>query len=112
MKTRLLGWRVQRISGDGVVVIKAQDHRNLERNRADAVARLRDQIAQAAHAPKARRATRPTRGSQWRRVEGKVQRGQSKALRSKVGGHDQEPGRARMKKGGHLAAPALSNPEA
>ena len=91
MKTRLLGWRVQRISGDGVVVIKAQDHRNLERNRADAVARLRDLIAQAAHAPKARRATRPTRGSQWRRVEGKVQRGQSKALRSKVGGHDQEP---------------------
>ena len=85
VKTRLMGWRDQRISGDGVVVIKSQDHRSLERNRADAVARLRDLIEEAAHVPKARRATRPTRGSQRRRVEGKVQRGQTKALRGKVG---------------------------
>ena len=88
VKTRLLGWRDQRISGDGVVVIKAQDHRSLERNRSDAVARLRDLIEEAAHVPTVRRATKPTRGSQRRRVEGKVQRGQVKALRGKVGRHD------------------------
>ena len=77
VKARLLAWRDQRISAGGVVVIKAQDHRSLERNRAE-----------AAHVPKSRRATQPTRGSQRRRVEGKVQRGQVKALRGKVGGGD------------------------
>ena len=88
VKVRLLAWRDQRISGDGVVVIKAQDHRSLERNRADAVERLRALILEAAHVPLLRRATKPTRGSQRRRVEGKVQRGQVKALRGKVGGAD------------------------
>ena len=88
VKLRLLAWRDQRISGDGVVVIKAQDHRSLERNRADAVERLRALILEAAHVPLLRRATKPTRGSQRRRVEGKVQRGQVKALRGKVGGGD------------------------
>ena len=88
VKARLLAWRDQRISGDGVVVIKAQDHRSLERNRADAVERLRALITEAAHVPKSRRATKPTRGSQRRRVEGKVQRGQVKALRGRVGGGD------------------------
>ena len=88
VKTRLLAWRDQRITGDGVAVIKAQDHRSLERNRADAVERLRALIAEAAHVPKSRRATKPTRGSQRRRVEGKVQRGQVKALRGRVGGGD------------------------
>ena len=86
VKARLLSTGDQRISGDGVVVIKAQDHRSLERNRADAVERLREMIVIAAHVPKARRATKPTKGSQRRRVEGKVQRGQVKALRGKVGG--------------------------
>jgi len=86
LKTRLLALGDQRISGDGVVVIKAQDHRSLERNKADALQRLAALIADAAHVPKARRATRPTRGSQRRRVEGKVQRGQVKALRGKVSG--------------------------
>jgi ribosome-associated protein len=88
IKTRLLGWRDQRINGDGVVVIKAQDHRSLERNRQDAVARLRELIEAAAHVPLQRRATKPTRGSQRRRVEGKVIRGQVKALRGRVGGAD------------------------
>ena len=88
VKVRLLAWRDQRISGDGVVVIKAQDHRSLERNRADAVERLRALILEAAHVPLLRRATKPTRGSQRRRVEGKVQRGQVKALRGKVGSGD------------------------
>ena len=86
VKARLLAWRDGRITADGVVVIKAQDHRSLERNRADALARLAELIAVAAHVPKARRATKPTRGSQRRRVEGKVQRGQVKALRGKVSG--------------------------
>ncbi len=86
VKARLLALGDQRISGDGVVVIKAQEHRSLERNRQDAVVRLRELIEAAAHVPKLRRATRPTRGSQRRRVEGKVQRGQVKALRGKVSG--------------------------
>ena len=88
VKARLLVLGDQRISGDGVVVIKAQDHRSLERNRQDAMARLRELIETAAHVPKARRATKPTKGSQRRRVEGKVQRGEVKALRGKVGRHD------------------------
>ena len=88
VKARLLAWRDQRITEGGVVVIKAQEHRSLERNRADAVERLRALIAEAAHVPKSRRATKPTRGSQRRRVEGKVQRGQVKAMRGKVGGGD------------------------
>ncbi|MFM2342160.1 MAG: hypothetical protein RLZZ592_1813 [Pseudomonadota bacterium] len=85
VKARLLALGDQRISGDGVVVIKAQAHRSLPMNRAEAVDRLRTLIAEAAHVPKARRATRPTRGSQRRRVEGKLQRGQVKALRGKGG---------------------------
>ena len=88
VKARLRVLGDQRISGDGVVVIKAQDHRSLERNRQDAVVRLRELIETAAHVPKARRATKPTKGSQRRRVEGKVQRGEVKALRGKVGSHD------------------------
>jgi ribosome-associated protein len=87
VKQRLLTWPDQRITGDGVVVIKAQDHRSLERNRLDAMGRLRSLIEDAAHVPTARRATRPTRASQRRRVDGKVQRGQIKALRGKAGGH-------------------------
>ena len=90
VKARLLVLGDQRISGDGVVVIKAQDHRSLERNRQDAMARLRELIETAAHVPKARRATKPTKGSQRRRVEGKVQRGEVKALRGKVGGRGTE----------------------
>ena len=86
VKARLLALGDQRISSDGVVVIKAQDHRSLERNRADALARLADLVAAAAHVPKARRATRPTRGSQRRRVEGKARRGAVKALRGRVSG--------------------------
>ena len=86
VKARLLAGGDQRISGEGVVVIKAQVHRSLEMNRQDAVERLAEMIAAAAHVPKARRATRPTRGSQRRRVEAKVQRGQVKALRGRVEG--------------------------
>jgi ribosome-associated protein len=71
----------QRITADGVVVIKAQDSRSLERNRADAVARLIELVQAAAHVPKARRATKPTYGSKQRRLEGKAKRSGIKAGR-------------------------------
>ena len=81
VKARLLNWADQRISSDGVVVIKAQDSRSLERNRADAVARLIELVQAAAHVPKARRATKPTYGSKQRRLEGKAKRSGIKAGR-------------------------------
>ena len=81
VKARLLAWADQRISADGVVVIKAQDSRSLERNRADAVARLVELVQAAAHVPKPRRATQPTYGSKQRRLEGKAKRSGIKAGR-------------------------------
>jgi len=81
VKARLLAWADQRITSEGVVVIKAQDSRSLERNRADAVARLVELVQAAAHVPKARRATKPTYGSQQRRLEGKSKRSDVKAGR-------------------------------
>ncbi|CAM3702237.1 alternative ribosome rescue aminoacyl-tRNA hydrolase ArfB [Roseateles saccharophilus] len=81
VKARLLAWADQRITAEGIVVIKAQDSRSLERNRADAVARLIELVRAAAHVPKARRATKPTYGSQQRRLEGKAKRGGIKASR-------------------------------
>lgn len=84
VKTRLLAWPDQRISSDGVVVIKAQDSRSLERNRADALARLVELVQAAAHVPKTRRATKPSYGSQQRRLQGKAQRASVKAGRTKV----------------------------
>jgi ribosome-associated protein len=89
LKERLLRWGDQRVSRTGVVVIKAQAHRSLEMNRAEALARLNALVAAAAHVPKPRRATRPTRTSQRKRVDTKVQRGRIKALRRKsVSGTD------------------------
>ena len=81
VKARLLKWPDQRISSDGIVVIKAQDSRSLALNRADAVARLIELVQAAAHVPKARRATKPTYGSQQRRLEGKAKRSNVKAGR-------------------------------
>ena len=85
VKQRLLAWPDQRISADGVVVIKAQQYRSLERNSLAAMQRLHDLIAQAAFIPRQRRPTKPTRGSQKRRVDGKILRGKVKALRGRVG---------------------------
>jgi ribosome-associated protein len=84
VKARLLLLRDQRISADGVVVIKAQQYRSLEKNRADALARLQELVARAAVVPRPRRPTKPTKASQRRRVESKVRRGQVKALRKRV----------------------------
>ena len=84
VKARLLLLRDQRISADGVVVIKAQQYRSLEKNREDALARLHELVARAAVVPRPRRPTKPTKASQRRRVESKVRRGQVKALRKRV----------------------------
>ena len=84
IKARLLQLKDQRISADGVVVIKAQQYRSLERNGFAAMERLRDLIAAAAFIPRLRRATKPTRSSQKRRVDSKTLRGKVKALRGRV----------------------------
>ena len=84
IKARLLARRDQRITSDGVIVIKAQESRSLERNRAEALARLHELVAAAAVTPRVRRATKPTRSSQRKRVENKQRRGQVKALRGRV----------------------------
>ena len=84
IKSRLLEMRDQRISSDGVVVIKAQRHRSLERNRDDGLVRLRELIALAAVVQAPRRPTKPTRSAQRKRVESKVRRGQVKLLRGRV----------------------------
>ena len=84
LKDKLLAKRDQRITDEGVIVIKAQTSRSLEKNRAVALLRLRALLDEAAHIPIKRRPTKPTASSQRKRVESKVQRGQVKALRRKV----------------------------
>ena len=83
-KERLLALHDHRITRDGVVVIKAQQHRSLEMNREEAIRRLHELVRSVAVAPRERRATRPTRASRVRRLEVKTQRGQIKALRGRV----------------------------
>jgi ribosome-associated protein len=85
VKARLLATSDARVTADGVVVIKAQEHRSQEMNRADALGRLQAMVDAAAHVPRVRRATRPTLASKRRRLEGKTQRAQVKALRGKPG---------------------------
>lgn len=83
-KTRLLALADQRISKDGVVIIKAQQFRTQEKNRLAALDRLRSLIASVTVVPKSRKPTRPTRNSQLRRLDSKTRRGKSKPLRGKV----------------------------
>jgi len=83
-KERLLQLHDHRITRDGVVVIKAQQHRSLELNRDDAVRRLHVLVASVATPPRTRRPTRPTLASRRRRLEGKSQRSQVKALRGRI----------------------------
>ncbi len=87
VKQRLLSLRDQRITADGVVVIKAQTSRSQDANRADALARLQELVDSVATPPRVRRATKPTFGSKQRRLEGKSIRAQVKASRGKIG-HD------------------------
>lgn len=83
-KQRILAFNDQRISSDGVIVIKAQQYRSLEQNRADAMLRLHELLEQATAVKKKRRVTKPTRNSQTRRMDSKTQRGKAKTLRGKV----------------------------
>jgi len=84
LKERLLAVADTRITAEGVVVIKAQRFRSLEKNRDDAVARLQAIVDAAAVVQRERRPTKPTAGSQRRRIEEKVSRGKVKALRGRV----------------------------
>ena len=84
LKARFLAFRDQRISRDGVLVIKAQQHRSLERNREEALARLHELVARAAVVPPKRKPTRPTRGSRKQRLENKARRGEVKKLRGRI----------------------------
>jgi ribosome-associated protein len=84
LKERLLTLHDHRITQGGVVVIKSQEHRSQDMNRMAALLRLHDLLALASVVQKKRKATRPTRSSQVKRVERKVKRGQTKALRGKA----------------------------
>jgi ribosome-associated protein len=83
-KERLVQLKDRRISSDGVIIIKAQRYRSQEKNREDALARLQALINSSGITPKKRTATKPTKTSIKRRIEGKTQRGQLKALRGKI----------------------------
>ncbi len=84
LKVRLLAMADSRISSDGVVVIKAQQHRSQDMNRTEAFERLTEMLEAAAHVPRVRRPTKPTRASRERRLEGKAVRSHVKAGRGKV----------------------------
>lgn len=83
LKLRLLELNDQRISKDGIIVIKAQ-HRSQEKSKQDALARLQEVILGASITQKPRKATKPTRSSQKKRLDSKNTRGQIKAMRGKV----------------------------
>lgn len=85
IRERLLRLGDQRITKEGVVVIKAQQFRSLEKNRADAFARLHELVASVAVQPRKRRPTRPSRRSVTKRLDSKARRGAIKAGRGKVG---------------------------
>ncbi|MPS48312.1 alternative ribosome rescue aminoacyl-tRNA hydrolase ArfB [Methylobacillus sp.] len=84
IKARLLRLRDHRITKDGVIIIKAQLHRSQELNRADALARLHELVNSVARIPAPRIATKPTKGSKLRRLEGKRHHAERKALRRHV----------------------------
>ena len=88
IKTRLMSLSDQRITADGVVVIKAQTTRSQDQNKADAMDRLQTLVNSVAVLPKARKATKPTYGSQQRRLEGKATRGDVKKQRGRVSTSD------------------------
>ena len=83
-KERLLALKDRRISSAGVVIIKAQRFRSQPKNREDALDRLRELVQSVAVVRKERKATKPTKGAQQRRLESKTKRGRTKLLRKKV----------------------------
>jgi ribosome-associated protein len=84
IKERLLALRDQRITKDGVVVLKAQQSRSQEANKEEALRRLQELVDGVAVLPAPRRATKPTRSSQRKRLDGKAKDGERKQLRGKV----------------------------
>jgi ribosome-associated protein len=84
VKERLLALRDSRITQEGVLVLKAQQHRSQDMNRLDAFARLHELVNSVAEPPRVRRATKPTYGSRQRRLEGKSQRSETKSMRGRV----------------------------
>ena len=84
IKERLLALSDQRITQHGVVVMKAQQSRSLEQNKEEALRRLQELVDRVAVLPATRRATRPTRSSQRKRLDSKAKSGQTKAMRGKV----------------------------
>ena len=84
VKLRLAALRDARITSEGVVIVKGQRYRSQDKNREDALARLQELVDAAAVVPRTRKATKATRGSQRRRVDSKVKRGQVKATRGRV----------------------------
>lgn len=86
LKERLMQWPDQRITQDGVVIIKGQEHRTQEQNRQDTLERLQELIQQAAFIPRTRKKTKPTRASREKRLNEKTQRSQTKQSRGKYFG--------------------------
>ena len=84
VKLKLCALADQRVSGDGVIVIKAQTHRSLPRNRSDALSRLQALVDEVTAPQIPRRATKPTRASRRRRLDGKAHRGEIKSGRQRV----------------------------
>lgn len=83
-KERLLTLNDSRITKEGVIVLKAQSHRTQELNREDALARLKELIVSATKVQRARRATKPSRSSQRKRMDKKTKHGNTKALRGNI----------------------------
>jgi len=84
VKQRLLTGKDKRVTTEGILIIKAQSHRTQEMNKQDALDRLTEILTEAGKLQKARRATKPSKSSQVKRVDNKVKSGQTKALRKKV----------------------------
>ena len=87
-KQKLLAMQDQRISKDGIIVIKAQGHRQQEKNKLEALDRLKQLILSASHTPKKRRATKPSLASKKRRLDSKAKQARKKNLRGKITDHD------------------------
>jgi ribosome-associated protein len=85
LKERLLNLNDHRITGEGVIVMKAQQHRTQGKNRAEGLIRLRDLVRSVLSTPKKRKPTRPTRNAKEKRLQRKINRGRIKTLRKKVG---------------------------
>ena len=83
-KNNLLNGKDSRVTNDGILIIKAQNYRTQEQNRDDAIQRLVEIIKKAGDKPKPRRATKPTKASQVRRVDSKKKQGKIKTMRKKV----------------------------